>query len=388
VEKYLEYRTIVSGLLGQMASKNMNTSAVESDIIIEFSGFGKLPFVVLLPDSIGSDELPVAVTVGDFCAEIRFLKTINENQHRHGMIMHMEDRRGELSYSEFNFRIVSPDNLNLPLNKYVTDDDNKFCARKATSFANLFINHFVLAYKEALTPQKDWIEEITVELCSPWKQLEAKNIRKETIGSCGLYDSRGTTIMIGNNLSEMQKKILQRGCLATEMEPGAKSFMQLANRARERSDWITHIVYLHTAFEYWVFREVRTFLFNAGLDANNVDAQLLDNPTKSTSKYKSKEKALKLVIGNANFKNSNAYKDYQEKVTNIRSSIIHVKATKIEKDDSDRAAVAFENFSKLLANEIKNKYKELNIHEPKPLIKFDHEGAYAIYDDEVYPAGR
>jgi hypothetical protein len=80
-----------------MASKKMNTKAVDDDVIVEFSGYGKLPFVVLLPDSIGTDELPVAIQLGDFCAELQFLKTINENQYRHGMIMHMEDRRGEVS---------------------------------------------------------------------------------------------------------------------------------------------------------------------------------------------------------------------------------------------------------------------------------------------------
>jgi hypothetical protein len=283
---------------------------------------------------------------------------------------------------------VTHDNLNVPLNSQLTDDNGKFCTRNATVFANKFIRHFVLAYKEALTPDKDWIEEITVELCSPWKKLEAKNIKNESVGSCGLYDSRGTTIMIGNNLTELQKKILQRGCLATEVDPNAKSFMQLANRARERSDWITHIVYLHTAFEYWIFREVRTFLFNKGLSTVQVDFEMLEKPDKSKTIFKSKEKALKLIFGNANFKNTKEYLEYQEKVANVRSSIIHVKAIKIEKFHSEEAAKAFEDFSKILGITIKTEYAKIGIQNPKPLLFFLKDGAFNIYDDAGYPKGR
>lgn len=384
----MEYRTVVQGITGKMASRHANTRDVGSDVIIEISGYAKLPVVILLPDSIDTEGAPVAVQQEDFMAELRFKKTINENQNRHGAILYMEDRRGELMYSEVHFRIVTCDNLNKPLNTKICDTDGKVSARLFTQFANTFLRHFIVSYKQVMTPLKDWIEEITPEVCSPWKELKAKNINEQSVWQCGVYDNRGTTILGGNVLPKDKQVLLQRGCLAREQDPTAISFMQLANRARERSDWMTHIVYLHTAFEYWIFSEVRTFLLNSGNSIHEAENQLLIDPTQSGQIYKSKEKALKLIFGNMNFKNTSEYVQYQEHVTDARSSIIHVKAIKLGKPASENAALAFENFSRYLAAEIKRTYASKGIHNPKPLLSFINPRANSIYDNGSYPEGR
>ncbi|GFD72206.1 hypothetical protein KUL113_16260 [Tenacibaculum sp. KUL113] len=384
----MEYRTIVQGLTGKMASKHFNTKDVASDVIVEISGYAKLPAVILLPDSIGTTNPPVAVQQGDFMSELRFKKTVNENQNRHGAIMYMEDRRGELMYSEVHFRIVTCDNLNKPLNAIVCDEDGTVSAGLLTKFASTFLRHFIVSYKQVMTPQKDWIEEISVETCSPWKSLKAQNIDEHAVWQCGVYDNRGTTVLGGNVIPKDKQILLQRGCLAQESNPTATSFMQLANRARERSDWMTHIVFLHTGLEYWVFSEVRTFLLNAGKNIDEVESDLLKNANKPEQGYISKEMALKLIFGNMNFKNTAEYTEYQEKVTKVRSSIIHVKAVKLGKEASDNAAVAFQNFSRYVGAEILRQYHAKGIQNPKPLLSFLHPGATSIYDNDAYPKGR
>lgn len=382
----MECRLIIQGLTGKFVNKMESTQAPEDDVVVELSGFAKLPFLILLPDSIDCDGLPVAVRQSDFMAELRFKKTVNENQNRHGAIIHMEDRRGELTYSEVHFRIMSYDFFNKPLKREICDVSGDFCPRVFTKFVLKFLRHFVLAYKEVLTPQKDWIEEVTVEFCSPWKQLEAKNASGLQLWKLEYYDSRGTGVMAGNSLTSEQMKLLQRGCVAIEVDPTAKSFMQLANRARERGDWISHIVYMHTAFEYWIFREVRTFLFNIGKSAAEVEACLLK--TQAVNQYISKEQALKLIFGDMNFKNTIQYKEYQLKVTDIRSSVIHVRATKLEKGASDAAAKAFQDFNQMLAVKINAAYSIKGVTNPKPLLFFTHSNANDIYDDNAYPIDR
>lgn len=382
----MEYRVVMQGLTGKFANREASPEIPDDDVIVELCGFAKLPFLVLLPDSIDSDGLPVAIRQSDFMAELRFKKTVNENQNRHGAIMYMEDRRGELTYSEVSFRIMSCNFLDKPLKNEICDENGDFCPRYFTQFVLKFLRHFVLAYKEVLTPHKDWIEEITTEFCSPWKQLQAKNVSGNPLWQLEYYDNRGTGIMAGNDLTSEQMKLLQRGCIATEVDPTAKSFMQLANRARERGDWITHIVYLHTAFEYWIFREVRTFLFNIGKSPTEVESSLLKTP--SSNQYISKEQALKLIFGDMSFKNTNAYTLYQSRVTDVRSSVIHVRATKLERAASEAAAQAFQDFSQLLAAKIKAAYSDHGVTHPKPLLFFTNPDASNIYDDNAYPQGR
>jgi hypothetical protein len=387
-------KIIVQGLTGKFVAEDTRLTDAEGETIIGLQICGKLPFAVLLPDGLSEKGLvpkvkPVAVMVEGFAAELRFRQVTNPSQQRYGMVMHMEDIRGDLTYSEFHLWITSADNVNNTINSQITDETGKLSLKETANFSLKFIDHFITAYTEVLHPKKDWIEEPTLDSCSPWFNCKGENTKMETIWSFQTYDCRGTGVMAGNHLNERERVVLQRGCKATKTDATSMSFMRLANRYKSKGDYISSIIYLQTAFEYWIFRVVRTFLLNTGNSVEDTEGKLIYKHTKrGTISYVSREDALKLVLGTKSFVNTTEYKAYTTKVLNIRDSIIHAKSFSIAKEDCEEAFEVLLTINKILNDKVLEKYAEHGIEKPKALIHFTKPEGNNIFDDKFYPNGR
>ena len=344
-----------------------DSTSLPKDVVTELIVHGKLPFVILLPDSIPTKENenknpPLAISHGNFCAELRFLKKINQDQSNWGMTFAIEDMAGDRTYSIFQLRILSNNNQTSPLNTKIQKDDGSIDHVLVAELSKDFIYKFCEAYKGVNKPEKDWIPEITVMSLCPWHKMTANNIDGKQIWACGTYDLRGTGIGIGNNL-------LQASCLRVFVEDTPTTYMQLANRYKHNGDYKSQCVYLSACFEHWIFREVRQFFMNINVSENETENKLTKRVTPNgLPVYISREQALKLIIGNKNFVNTKEYKYYENTLKYYRDSISHAKKVNLTAVESEEMGKAFSGLSNVIATEIKLAYKKHGVSNPQQYI--------------------
>lgn len=306
---------------------------------------GKLPCVILLPDSINeggepNDEDPIGITLASYGAELRLRKIINLDQKQWGMTLCTEDLYGDLTYSVFQLVITSNNDLECPLNLEICDKSGELQTDLITQFSTQFINKFLDIYRHAYRNKKDWIPFVTYKRLSPWHKMTAKNCKGKSLWGFGVVDYRGTGTAIGNNLNETEITELQNHCFSNFSVEDTSRYTQLANRYSVIGDFRTSCVMLVIAFENWVFREVRKNLTNQGWDEKKIDNALTYREPKSSKlKNISREDALKLVIGDKNFKNLAEYRGYVDLVLETRDSIVHGRKVLIDKDKYDQMVV-------------------------------------------------
>lgn len=350
----------------------------DESLVTEINISGRLPFLALLPESLKDFKVtsnrPFAIQVPNFGAEIRFQKIVNKDQELWGPVIPSEDIRADLTYSIFNLRVISNNDDEFPLNKYITDEDGNVSPKLIAQFCVQFVKHFVVAYKEVTDFTKDWIPEINISSLSPWSDIKAINYKGDSLFSSKTYSSRGTGTMIGNVLPPDTLHNLQEACMGKYIGLTAKSMMQIANRNRFQGDYIAYCLFLHSAFEYWIFTEVRSALLNLGKSTDETEALLKPNGQKQ---FISREKALKLIFGDMNFKNSDEYKNYREEVIDKRDALIHAKPIEIKESDVEKMSNAYSAVCNLLSQQILDFYKTNGIVNPK--------AAFTFYNPESTP---
>jgi hypothetical protein len=315
-----------------------NEDEILPETITELIVYGKMPSVILIQDSFDEsckplDVPPVAITLGNYGAELRLHKVISNDQERWGMTLAIEDIYGEYTYSIFQLKIVTTDPVMYPLNPEILNEDKNIHHLNVAQFATQFIHKFVEAYKTVNDSTKDWIPEINVSRLSPWHKMSAKNFAGEQIWAMGVYDQRGTGVGIGSDLSQDKMNILQKSLKRNYVEDSATKYRQLANKYRFQKDFRTFCVFCVISFEHWIFREVRTVLLKQNKSNEEIDNLFSVYTRSGKRKNISREDAIVLVIGNKKFKNNIYYCQFIDVVLNKRDSIVHGRKEIISEND-------------------------------------------------------
>ncbi|MFT5298825.1 MAG: hypothetical protein ACI9YH_004877 [Colwellia sp.] len=333
-------RTVLNGFFGAKGSAiEFDESQIPDQTITELYVGGRLPAVILTPDSIDdqgkpNNTPPLSIILGNFGAELRLHKVVSNDQARWGMTLGIEDVFGEYTYSVFMLKIMSTDPIKFPVNSEVTDAKGKTNHLQVVKLATKFIEKFIYIYKITNDSTKDWIPEINVSRLSPWHQMSAKNIKGENLWSMGVYDQRGTGVSIGSNLSDEKMKFLQKALTLGYLEDPSTKYRQLTNKYRSQKDFKTFCVFAVISFEHWVFREVRTSLLSTGLTESEVDEKFYKEK-RGKKQNISREEAIALITGNKVFKSNKYYQGFIDIVLDKRDSIVHGRKVEITESEAD-----------------------------------------------------
>lgn len=334
-------RTVLNGYYGSRkgSAEEFDEAQVAEDTIVELDVGGRLPVVILVPDSLDdrsnpNDNPPLSIVLDNFGAEIRLHKVVSNDQARWGMTLCMEDIYGEYTYSVFMLKIKSIDPIKYPINSEVTDEEGKVCHRRVAELATKFLEKFIYLYKITNDSTKDWIPEINTSRLSPWHKMNAKNINGRSLWTMGTYDQRGTSVMIGSDLSEQKLRNFQNALNSGYVEDPSTKYRQLANRYRRQKDFKTFCVFAVISFEHWVFREVRRAMLENGYTEQQIDDRFYV-VTKGKKKNISREDAIALVTGNKKFKSHRCYQSFIDVVLDKRDSIVHGRKVDITEKEAD-----------------------------------------------------
>ncbi|GAB3000823.1 hypothetical protein [Psychrosphaera aestuarii] len=350
-------RTVLNGLTGAKGSATeFEESQISDETITELYVGGRLPAVILIPDSLDdqsnpNNEPPIAIVLGNFGAELRLHKVVSNDQERWGMTLGMEDIYGEYSYSVFMLKIMSTDPVKYPINSHIEDDNGTIKHIKVVNFATKFIEKFIYLYKVMNDSTKDWIPEVNVSRLSPWHKMRGKNIKGESVWEMGVYDKRGTGVMLGCDMPKDKMLSLQNALTQGYLEDPSTKYRQLANKYRRQQDFNTFCVFAVISFEHWVFREVRRALLNRGITEQQIDDQFYLE-TKGKKKNISREEAIALVTGNKAFKSNKHYQSFIDIVLDCRDSIVHGRKVEITEECADKMIYIIKDLMEYLAETI------------------------------------
>ncbi|WP_432464419.1 hypothetical protein [Agarivorans sp. QJM3NY_33] len=350
-------RTVLNGFSGAKGSAiEFEESQIPDETITELYVGGRLPAVILIPDSIDdqsnpNNTPPLSIVLGNFGAELRLHKVVSNDQERWGMTLGMEDIYGEYSYSVFMLKIMSTDPVKFPVNSQIEDDEGTINHIQVVNFATKFIEKFIYIYKVMNDSTKDWIPEVNVSRLSPWHKMLGKNIKGESVWGMGVYDKRGTGVMLGCDMSQEKILSLQNALTLGYLEDPATKYRQLANKYRKQQDFNTFCVFAVISFEHWVFREVRRALLNNGFTEQQIDDQFYEE-IKGKKKNISREKAIALVTGNKVFKSNKHYQSFIDIVLDCRDSIVHGRKVEITEEYADKMIYIIKDLMGYLANTI------------------------------------
>lgn len=290
----------------------------------------KLPFVILIPGGLSTNEavpeMQSIAVVGDKASgELRFLKRINKDQEQWGAVLASEDIFGEYSYSIGQIVLKANNDQLCSLNDLICNEQNKIDPDKLVSIATDLISKFIDSYKIVNKNTKDWIPEITIARLSPWHRMHAVNFQGDTIWTQEVLDYRGTGIMLGSNLNDVQLREMQRLCINRVHSSMVNKYISLANRHKRMRDFHSFCVLGVVAIEHWLFAEIRKVLLFRDNTVEDVDRKFFRDTRSGQQKIIAREDAIKLVTGDKNFKNKSEYTDYIEKVVSKRDSIVHAR---------------------------------------------------------------
>lgn len=354
-------KQIINGFYGPFSgTTEYEQSQIEKESVTELIVCGKFPVVILVPESLGKDGeptevAPVAITLGDFGAELRTCKVVNSDQKRWGMTLAIEDIYGEYSYSVFQLKIVNLDPVNKPLNSEICNDDGKIHHENVAIFATKFIHKFIEAYKGVNNSNKDWIPEITPSKLSPWHKMAANNSQGEQLWAMGVYDQRGTGVGLGSNLPEDKMQLLQTSLKRNYVEDSATKYRQMANKYKTQKDYHSFCVFVVISFEHWVFREIRSALLSKGKSNDDIDSDFYEIDRRGKIRNISREDALALVIGNKRFKNNSFYIQFIEKIVARRDSIVHGRKEHVTEGCAEEMVHIVQSLTSYLSTEIHQK---------------------------------
>ena len=347
-------RTVLNGFFGAKGSAvEFDESQISDETITELYVGGRLPAVILIPDSLDdhsnpNKSSPVSIVLGNFGAELRIHKVVSNDQARWGMTLGMEDIYGEYSYSVFMLKIMSTDPIKFPVNSQITDKDGKVNHLDVVNLATKFIEKFIYIYKVMNDSTKDWIPEINVSRLSPWHKMLGKNIKGESIWGMGVYDKRGTGVMLGCDMPKEKMILLQNALTLGYLEDPSTKYRQLANKYRKQHDFNTFCVFAVISFEHWVFREVRQSLLNNGNTEKQIDDKFYIEK-KGRKQNISREEAIALVTGNKVFKSNKHYQSFIDIVLDYRDSIVHGRKVEITEADADKMIYIIKDLMSYLA---------------------------------------
>jgi len=332
---------------------------VKTDTIVQLTVHGKLPFAILIPDSLSTTDVkasfpPIAVGLKEYSAELRLIRVLNEDQKRWGISIGIEDIYGDYTYTLFQLKIYSSDPVNTPINKEVVDSEGEIQHELITNFSTKFIHKFIEAYKGVNNSDKDWIPEITPMRLSPWHTMEALNKTGEKIWAMGTADKRGTGNSLGNTLSKQQLTLLQDSLIMKEyVEDPATKYRQMANRFKINRDYNAFCVFVVVFIEHWLFREVRNKLLELGKNTEEIEQLFTYEDKRGKTKNISREDAIKLITKDKNFKNSPAYTDYIDEVVERRDSIVHGRQESLLEKDAEVITNKVNSFVEYITEEFK-----------------------------------
>lgn len=350
-------RTVLNGLMGAKGSAiEFEKSQVPDETITELYVGGRLPAVILIPDTLDdhsnpNDSPPLSIVLGNFGAELRLHKVVSNDQERWGMTLGMEDIYGEYSYSVFMLKIMSTDPVKFPVNSQVEDDNGAVNHIQVVNFATKFIEKFIYIYKVMNDSTKDWIPEVNVSRLSPWHKMLGKNIKGEKVWGMGVYDKRGTGVMLGCDIPKDKMISLQNALTLGYLEDPSTKYRQLANKYRKQQDFNTFCVFAVISFEHWVFREVRQSLLNSGCTEQQIENQFYVEK-KGRKQNISREEAIALVTGNKTFKSNKHYQSFIDIVLDCRDSIVHGRKVEITEEYADKMIFIIKDLMSYLAKVI------------------------------------
>lgn len=284
---------------------------------------GKLPFLVLLEDSINEKGIPIDEKVidlisndGDLGVGLFFQQKINNNQN--GVIIAIEDLYGEFTYSEFimiyQYHATKNNSLEEFFFKYKNWDFEAIAI-----YTTELLNKFIEIYKEVTNYEKDWIPFLTHFRISPLS-IHIDYDKSERIDGIEILDYRGTGTCLGSTLNNDQLNRLKQlsKMIEVKLDPAFK-FIQESNRYYLTGDYISSILFLTFYLEKWIFREVKRKLLKNGKTEQEIYQSFINQKGHYIDRYD----AIKLVTNNKNFKNLNEFKEFQKNVIDIRDEIVH-----------------------------------------------------------------
>lgn len=306
--------------------------------------YGKLPFIVLLEDSLGEklNTLPekaieIVSPDDEFKCALFFKKNIK------GAVA-VEDIYGELTFSNFCIAFLSENSRKKSLNQYFYDKNTNFDFDLLIDVSTEIINKFITIYKSTYAKNKDskdWIPIITRNRLSPWKIVIPGYENNKTYEL--VIDYRGTGIGIGLNMPQEQEIGLRKLCMSHFDIDTASLFLQESNRYRQTGDYTSACVFLCSYVEKWVFREVKYKLQEVGKKESEIESFFKNED----GKWIYHEDAVKIITSNKNFINSSEYKNYRDNVIEKRNEIIHrnfVKITKQESEEMVNIAIKYRDY--------------------------------------------
>ncbi|MEM1114318.1 MAG: hypothetical protein AAGI11_20570 [Pseudomonadota bacterium] len=352
-------RRTFNGYKSQKTSvHDVDPDQVPLDIVTEIVLHGKLPCVILMPDSLSQDRKatendPIAIKFGRYMAELRLRKLGNEDQRRWGMSAYIEDMFGDLTYSVFQLKIHSCNDLEHPLNHVVCDENNNVDEDRVTQLGAHLINRFLDIYRDRHGNSKDWIPQMTYKRLSPWHHSSARNRRGDPLWGLAVLDYRGTGVGLGTDLPEQERVIMQALLYHDFTIEQTARYMQLTNRYIALGDFSTSCVMLATSVESWIFREVRKSLRKKGLSEDEIES-MLTKVEGGKIKNVSKEDALSAVLGDKSFKSSHEYQRYLDNVVEVRDSIVHARLVELDQASMNRMIRVTDRLKEYLSNRLQS----------------------------------
>lgn len=321
---------------------------IEQTEIIMVSG--KIPFCVLLEDSIGEDNhfieekgIRIASEDDNFVAELYLRKTM-----RSGVSLASEDLFGELTFSVFSLLFKRANTRGGALASVFKVEDDKFDHAHIVAVATTLVNKFIFIYKSVWGNEKDWLPQVTKFRLSPWTitMLDAKGTK---LGGIPVLDYRGTGVMIGNSVNAEQLGKIKHFCLIPDAKTEtAAAFCQAANRYKKIGEYPASVIFMATYIEKLIFREIRYRLEKEG----KTEGEIREFLTNGSGRYIHRYKAIKKITGNEAFKESSEFLEYEEFIVEPRNLIAHNDPLELDFEFSEKMIQAANNFNKYIVKVI------------------------------------
>ena len=336
-----------------------NQIVESSNEAAEITLTGRLPFVVLIPEESPThdERLKILISNDDLLGEFEFQREVMKSNVS-SIQMAIEDKKGELSFSYFNARIISSKARERPIHTRIKNTE-EIDPSLIVELALILIRKFIASYRAVWQTEKlkypkeiqgrfdkGWIPEVNIHNTSPWRNIQVFTKNGTSIYQLGEYDCRGTGVAIGTTLPEKALSDLQDFCI-NEVDWGISEYIAICNRLLSNQEYESLTILLSATLEKRIFILLRNKLTKEGKSDEDIFKELhtgklrKDNNTHETISW---TKALNKLLDGKQYKNEKSFIDIEKNLYQIRDEVIHGKPIRVQREQAQKAIDSLNNF--------------------------------------------